>query len=83
MVRETAQVGGFELLQIIEDAGESAHNLQRPGLSALMAAVDAGGADVVIVPDVSRLARDAGNLRRLLDFLEGRGVRLVSATGGV
>jgi DNA invertase Pin-like site-specific DNA recombinase len=40
-------------------------------------------ASVVIVPDLSRLARDPIDLCQLLAFLYGRGVRLVSVTGGV
>jgi DNA invertase Pin-like site-specific DNA recombinase len=74
---------GIELVRVFEDAGESAHNARRPGLVALLAAVEAGEASVIVVPDLTRLARDLGDLRRLLAFLDGRGVRLVSATGGV
>jgi DNA invertase Pin-like site-specific DNA recombinase len=82
-IRAAAAAHGVELVRVFEDAGDSAHNLKRPGLVALLAAVDAGQASVVIVPDLTRLARDAGQLARLLDIFDNRGVRLVSAAGGV
>lgn len=58
-IRSAAAAAGFDILRVFEDAGASAHNAGRPGLLALMAAVQAGLVDVVIVPDLSRLARDA------------------------
>jgi DNA invertase Pin-like site-specific DNA recombinase len=86
-IRALAKAGGIELVRVFEDAGESAHNASRPGLLALLAAAEARLAGVIIVPDLSRLARDAGDLHRLLDLLDRRGVRLLSATdsrgGGV
>ena len=78
-IRAVAKADRIELARVFEDAGESAHNAGRPGLLAVLAAVNAGRADVIIVPDLTRLARDAGVLHRLTDFLDGRGVRLVSA----
>jgi DNA invertase Pin-like site-specific DNA recombinase len=44
-----------------------------------MEAVGAGHANLIIVPDLTRLARDPGDLLRLMDSFVRRGVRLVSA----
>jgi DNA invertase Pin-like site-specific DNA recombinase len=85
-IRTLAEAQGIELDRVFEDAGESAHNLKRPGLVALLAAVNAGRVDLILVPDLSRLARDPGDLHRLLDVLGRRGIRLVCAEprdGGV
>jgi DNA invertase Pin-like site-specific DNA recombinase len=78
-IRAFAEAEGIELASVFEDAGQSAHNKWRPGLLALMAAVDAGHANLIIVPDLTRLARDLGDLLRLMDSFARRGVRLVSA----
>jgi DNA invertase Pin-like site-specific DNA recombinase len=78
-VRSAAKAAGIDLLRVFEDSGVSAHNPRRPGLPALLATAEAGIADVVIVPDLSRLARDAGQLQRLRESLDKHGVRLVSA----
>jgi len=72
-IRALAEAGGIELVRVFEDTGESAHNASRPGLLALLAAAEAGLAGVIIVPDLSRMARDAGDLHRLLDLLDRRG----------
>src|ERR1700730_17343656 len=72
-IRAIAESKGIELVRVFEDSAESAHNLKRPGLSALLEAVAAGHATVIIVPDLTRLARDAGYLRRLMDLFDGRG----------
>ena len=80
LIRATGEAAGIELNQVFEDYGESAHNLQRPGLLALLEAVDSDRVDVIIVPDLSRLARDEGGLRFLLNAFEAHGVRLVFAS---
>ena len=79
-IRAFAAANGIELVRVIEDAGESVHNMRRPGLLALLASVEAFGATVIIVPDLTRLARDAGDLNRLMESLAGRGAGLVTAT---
>jgi DNA invertase Pin-like site-specific DNA recombinase len=80
-IRAFAVTAGIELGRIFEDAGESAHNRNRPGLVALLGAVEAGQVTVVIVPDLTRLARDSGQLARLLDAFDRHGVRLVCSGG--
>ena len=79
-IRSVAEAAGIDLVSVFEDAGESANNTRRPGLLALLAAVAAGRITVVIVPDLARLARDTGDLRRLMDSFARRGVSIVSAT---
>jgi DNA invertase Pin-like site-specific DNA recombinase len=75
-----AKAEGIELVRVFEDAGESAHNTRRPGPLALVAAVGASRATVIVVPDLTRLARDIANLRHLTDLFARRGASLVSAT---
>jgi len=79
-IRAFAKAVGIEFASVFEDAGESAHNTRRPGLLALLASVEMGQANVIIVPDLTRLARDTGNLGHLIDLFARRGVSLVSVT---
>lgn len=77
-MRNKARSEGLRLVGIIEDAGESAHNLRRPGLARLFAAIDDCAIGTVIVPGLARLARSPDNLARLLDRLARRGVVLLT-----
>lgn len=78
-IKSVAAAAGINLLRVFEDTGVSAHNTVRPGLLALLAAVDAGLVDVVIVQDLSRLARDADHLHRLRETFDGHSVRVIAA----
>jgi DNA invertase Pin-like site-specific DNA recombinase len=77
-VRAMAVVQGAELAEIIVDAGESAKSLNRPGMARLLASVDAGAVDVVIIAKLDRLTRSVADLAELLKRFERRGVSLVS-----
>jgi len=77
-VTAMAEVQGAELVELIEDAAESAKDLRRPGMSHLLEMVDAGAVDIVIVHKLDRLTRSVRDLGDLLDRFERRGVALVS-----
>lgn len=77
-IRAMAVVQGAELAEIITDAGESAKSLDRPGMARLLAMVDAGKVQVVIVAKLDRLTRSVKDLGELLERFQKRGVSLVS-----
>src|SRR5580704_7093685 len=77
-IRAMATVHGTELAEVIVDGGESAKSLNRPGISRLLAMVDAGGVKMVIVAKLDRLTRSVKDLCELLERFERRGVSLVS-----
>jgi DNA invertase Pin-like site-specific DNA recombinase len=77
-IRAMATVRGADLLEVIVDGGESAKNLNRPGLKRLIALVDSGKAEAVIIAKLDRLTRSVKDLCSLLELLEKRGVALVS-----
>jgi site-specific DNA recombinase len=56
-IRAMATVQGAELLEVIVDGGESAKSLNRPGLQRLLALINAGKAQAVIVAKLDRLTR--------------------------
>jgi site-specific DNA recombinase len=77
-VRAMAVVQGAELVDVIVDAGESAKSLNRPGMVRLMALVNSGAVDTVIIAKLDRLTRSVADLAELLKRFERRGVSLVS-----
>ena len=67
-IRAMAVVHGGELIDIIVEGGESAKSLNRPGMSRLLALVDSGGAQAVIVAKLDRLTRSVKDLCTLLEL---------------
>jgi DNA invertase Pin-like site-specific DNA recombinase len=76
-VRAKAKEEGLHLVRIIEDAGVSAHDLQRPGLARLFTLINNGNIKAVIVPDIARLARDPNHLEDLVARFSDSGARLI------
>ena len=77
-IRAMAVVQDAALIDIIVDGGESAKSLNRPGMARLLALVDSGDVQVVIVAKLDRLTRSVKDLCTLLERFERRGVALVS-----
>src|SRR5450755_109350 len=77
-IRAMAVVHNTELLEIIVDGGESAKSLNRPGMERLLALVDAGQVQTVIIAKLDRLTRSVKDLCTLLERFSRRGVALVS-----
>ena len=77
-IRAMAVVHGAELADIIVEAGESAKSLNRPGMQRLLALVDSGDVQAVIVAKLDRLTRSVKDLCELLERFERRGVALIS-----
>ena len=55
------------LAEVIVDAGESAKNLERPGIQSLLAQVEAGAVDGVVIAKLDRLTRSMRDLHQLLE----------------
>jgi len=77
-IRAMAVVHSSELLDMIVDGGESAKSLNRPGMARLLALVDAGEVQVVIIAKLDRLTRSVKDLCTLLERFSKRGVTLIS-----
>ena len=63
-----------------DDGGISGGTLERPALQRLLADVEAGRIDVVVVYKVDRLSRSLMDFAKLVDVFERRGVSFVSIT---
>ena len=73
-------LGWSVLEERYDDGGFSGASLDRPALSRLLAAVEAGGIDCVVVYKVDRLSRSLLDFARLISVFERHGVSFVSVT---
>jgi site-specific DNA recombinase len=72
--------GWERITERFDDGGFTGANLERPALQRLLAAIDAGTVDVVIVHKVDRLSRSLLDFARLMERFDRRGVSFVSVT---
>src|SRR5215510_6854925 len=77
-IRAMATIHSAELAEVIIDGGESAKSLNRPGLQRLLALINAGQVQAVIVAKLDRLTRSVKDLCNLLELFEKRKVALIS-----
>jgi DNA invertase Pin-like site-specific DNA recombinase len=61
-IEDDCQRRGWQLVEIVEDAGYSAKSLKRPGIQSVLAKLKAGEADGLVVAKLDRLSRS------MLDF---------------
>src|ERR1700693_1377960 len=77
-IRAMGVVQGAELTELIVDGGEADKDLNRPGMERLLALVDQGKVQTVIIAKLDRLTRSVKDLAELLERFQRRGVSLVS-----
>ena len=63
-----------------DDGGYSGGNLERPGLKQLMADVESGLVDVIVVYKVDRLSRSLADFAKIVEVLDRAGASFVSVT---
>jgi DNA invertase Pin-like site-specific DNA recombinase len=76
-ILKQAHLGWHEVACFIDEA-YSGSNLERPGIRALMAEINAGAIKIVLIYKLERLLRSTFEWSRLSRFLEERGCRLIS-----
>jgi site-specific DNA recombinase len=62
------------------DGGYSGKNIERPGVRQLLADIEAGQVDCVVVYKVDRLSRSLIDFAKIMELFEKRGVTFVSTT---
>ena len=72
--------GWFCLDEHYDDAGFSGGNIDRPAFQRLMAGIEAGSIDCIVVYKIDRLSRSLMDFARIMEVLERKGVSLVSVT---
>jgi len=64
------------------DSGWSGNTFDRPGMNAMRAAIEDGQIETVFVRSLSRIGRDYLKTDQFITWLQGKGIKLVSATEG-
>lgn len=69
-----------EIAKPYDDSGKTGANLARPALQELLADIEAGVIEIVVVYKLDRITRTLLDFVRLIDFFERYGVAFVSIT---
>ncbi|MBM3952654.1 MAG: recombinase family protein [Rhodospirillales bacterium] len=72
--------GWVRLADRYDDGGFSGGTLERPALKRLLADIEEGGIDVVVVYKIDRLSRSLMDFAKLVEVFDRRGVTFVSVT---
>jgi site-specific DNA recombinase len=79
-IRSQAHHGWTLIDRRYDDGGFSGANIERPAFQQLLADVDAGNVDVIVVYKVDRLSRSLLDFAKLMDRFNQVGVTFVSVT---
>ncbi|XUU60841.1 recombinase family protein [Erythrobacter sp. HA6-11] len=79
-VQSQAGEGWTLLPELYDDGGFSGGNMERPGLKHLLADIEAGLIDVVVVYKIDRLTRSLTDFARIVETFEAHSVSFVSVT---
>jgi len=72
--------GWIPVVNDYDDPGFSGGNTERPGLKRLMADIERGLIDVVVVYKIDRLTRSLADFSKMVEVFERQGVSFVSVT---
>ncbi len=79
-VKSQAHEGWKAIPALYDDGGYSGGSMERPALQRLLADVDAGLVDVVVVYKIDRLTRSLADFARIVERFDTRDVSFVSVT---
>ena len=82
-IRKMAKARGFDLVKVYKDEGISGATERRKGLDQLLADARRGTFKILVVMELSRIARDVRHLLNTLHELTQVGVTLVSIREGI
>lgn len=83
MLEDYARRNGFPRPTHFTDDGISGTRFDRPGFNAMMAEVEAGRVEAIIIKDMSRLGRDYLKVGQIMELLRQKNVRLIALNDGV
>lgn len=72
--------GWIPVVDDYDDPGFSGGNIERPGLKRLMADIERGLVDIVVVYKIDRLTRSLADFSKMVEVFERQGVSFVSVT---
>jgi DNA invertase Pin-like site-specific DNA recombinase len=67
-IREACDRRGWELVQVIQDAGRTGANLKRPGIRKALTLIARGHADGLVVAKLDRVSRSSTDTALLVDW---------------
>jgi DNA invertase Pin-like site-specific DNA recombinase len=70
-----------KIVRIFEDKGQSGLAPDRPGLKALITAVECGDVNLVLVTDIQRISRSIQHLKPILQTIKRSGAELETLAG--
>lgn len=79
-IRSQIHEGWIALPAMYDDGGISGATLARPAMQRLLADIETGGIDTVVVYKVDRLTRSLGDFAKIVEVFDRRGVFFVSVT---
>jgi site-specific DNA recombinase len=79
-IRSQTSQGWIALEERYDDGAYSGANMERPAVQRLLADVDAGRVDAIVIYKIDRLSRSLLDFSKLIDFLDQRNVSLISVT---
>jgi site-specific DNA recombinase len=79
-VKSQSSEGWVLLPDRYDDGGYSGGSMERPALKALLADVEAGLVDVIVVYKIDRLTRSLADFARMVELFDRQGVSFVSVT---
>ncbi len=82
-IAQACEGRGWTLADVFEDGGQSGKNLNRPGFSRAVEAVESGDAQVVVVAKLDRLSRSLMDFASVMDRAQRNGWHVVALDLGV
>lgn len=79
-VKSQKSAGWVALPTMYDDGGFSGGNMERPALRRLLADIEAGRIDTVVVYKVDRLTRSLADFAKIVDAFDAKNVSFVSVT---
>src|SRR5215470_9144215 len=79
-IRSQKHEGWVCLPGMYDDGGISGATMERPALKRLLADIEAGSIDAVVVYKVDRLTRSLADFAKMVEIFDARGVSFVSVT---
>lgn len=79
-IKQYAALYDIEIVEVIQDAGISAKNLNRPGMQRILSMMEKKEIDSVIVAKLDRLTRSIRDLSELMELSNKKGVALISVS---
>lgn len=79
-IKSQSHEGWLPVLDDYDDGGFSGGNMQRPALQRLMADIEAGKVQIVVVYKIDRLSRSLADFARMVDVFDRYGVSFSAVT---